>query len=43
MTVDTHRLSRPTSKMNLKSFFVAPIVAPIIVTLGLIAVTIYTG
>lgn len=43
MTVDTPRLNRPASRINLKSYFVAPIVVPIILTLVLIAVTIYTG
>lgn len=43
MTVDTPRLSRPTSRTNLRSYFVAPIIAPIILALGLIAATFYTG
>jgi hypothetical protein len=43
MTADTLRPNRPTSRTNLRSYFVAPIVEPIILVLGLLAVVLYTG
>ena len=43
MTVDSLRSNRPITRTKLKSYFVAPVVVPIILTLGLLAVVLYTG